>query len=94
MMKSRGMGSIMPSKMPGKKIIHRTDNPNDVEMYADGGSTDKWIQGAIKQPGALHEDLGVPQGETIPPAKLEAAVKKPGKIGQRARLAKTLKGLK
>lgn len=36
-MKSRGMGSIMPSKMPGKKIIHRTDNPNDVEMYAAGG---------------------------------------------------------
>ena len=27
----------MPSKMPGKKIIHRKDNPNDVEMYASGG---------------------------------------------------------
>ena len=23
--------------MPGKKIIHRKDNPNDVEMYASGG---------------------------------------------------------
>lgn len=34
---SRGMGAIMPSKMPGKKIIHRKDNPNDVEMYAAGG---------------------------------------------------------
>ena len=34
---SRGMGAIMPSKMPGKKIIHRKDNPNDVEMYASGG---------------------------------------------------------
>ena len=34
---SRGMGAIMPSKMPGKKIIHRKDNPNDVEMYAKGG---------------------------------------------------------
>ena len=34
---SRGMGDIMPSKMPGKKIIHRKDNPNDVEMYAAGG---------------------------------------------------------
>ena len=31
------MGAIMPSKMPGKKIIHRKDNPNDVEMYASGG---------------------------------------------------------
>ena len=34
---SRGMGDIMPSKMPGRKIIHRKDNPNDVEMYAKGG---------------------------------------------------------
>jgi hypothetical protein len=31
------MGAIMPSKMPGKKTLHRKDNPNDVEMYADGG---------------------------------------------------------
>lgn len=34
---SRGMGAILPSKMPGKKVIHRKDNPNDVDMYADGG---------------------------------------------------------
>jgi hypothetical protein len=31
------MGAIMPSKMPGKKTIHRKDNPNDVELYAKGG---------------------------------------------------------
>ena len=35
---SRGMGDIAPSKMPKKKIIHRTDNPNDVEVYAKGGT--------------------------------------------------------
>ena len=35
---SRGMGAISPSKMPKKKVIHRTDNPNDVDMYAKGGS--------------------------------------------------------
>ena len=34
---SRGMGDIKPSKMPGKKIIQRTDNPQDVEVYAKGG---------------------------------------------------------
>jgi len=34
---SRGMGDIMPSKMPGRKIIHRKDKPQDVEMYAEGG---------------------------------------------------------
>lgn len=34
---SRGMGAINPSKMPKKKIIHRTDDPNTVDMYAEGG---------------------------------------------------------
>jgi len=37
MMSSRGMGAINPSKMPGKKTIHRKDRPQDVSMYADGG---------------------------------------------------------
>ena len=36
-MPSRGMGDISPSKMPKKKVIHRTDNPNDVDLYAKGG---------------------------------------------------------
>ena len=35
---SRGMGAVMPGKMPGKKIIHRKDKPQDVEMYAEGGT--------------------------------------------------------
>jgi hypothetical protein len=34
---SRGMGDIKPSKMPGKKIIQRKDDPQDVEVYAKGG---------------------------------------------------------
>jgi hypothetical protein len=51
----------------------------------------KWIQSAVQHPGALHKQLGVPQGQKIPAKKLEAAAKKGGKIGQRARLAKTLK---
>jgi hypothetical protein len=50
-----------------------------------------WIAGAIQNPGALHRQLGVPQGKPIPAAKLDAAAKKGGKLGQRARLAKTLK---
>jgi len=49
-----------------------------------------WIQGAIKKPGALREQLGVKKGEKIPKAKLAAAAKKGGKLGQRARLAITL----
>lgn len=34
---SRGMGAVMPSKMPNKKVIRRKDNPDDVDMYAKGG---------------------------------------------------------
>jgi hypothetical protein len=51
----------------------------------------KWIQGAIKHPGALHKEMHVPEGKKIPAAKLDKAAKAPGKMGQRARLAKTLK---
>lgn len=53
-----------------------------------------WIAGAIKKPGALRKELGAKAGEPIPAKKLAAAAKKTGKIGQRARLAQTLKGLK
>ena len=55
---------------------------------------EKWIQKAIKKPGALKKALGVKKGEKIPSGKLAKAAKKPGKMGQRARLAQTLKGLK
>jgi hypothetical protein len=54
--------------------------------------SEKWIQKAIKKPGALREALHVKEGKKIPMKKLEAAAKKPGKMGQRARLAKTLRG--
>jgi hypothetical protein len=50
-----------------------------------------FIQKAIKKPGALHKQLGVPVGKKIPAAKLAAAAQKGGKLGQRARLAQTLK---
>ena len=90
---SRGMGDIMPSKMPKGKTIVRKDKPQDVEMYKEGGMAGgKWIQEAIKKPGALRKELGVKAGEKIPAKKLAAATKKPGKVGKRARLAETLKG--
>jgi hypothetical protein len=50
----------------------------------------KWISKAIKHPGSLHKELHVPMDKKIPAKKLSSAAKKPGKIGQRARLAKTL----
>ena len=57
------------------------------------GEAEKWIQKAIKKPGALSKQLGVPENENIPAEKLAAAAKKGGKLGQRARLAQTLKKL-
>lgn len=87
---SRGMGCINPSKMPGKKTIQRKDDPNSVEVFKKGG----WIKGAISKPGALRKSLGVKEGQTIPAGKLAKAAKAPGKLGQRARLAQTLKGFK
>jgi hypothetical protein len=55
---------------------------------------EKWIQKAIKKPGALRSALGVKGDKPIPAGKLAKAAKAPGKMGQRARLAQTLKGLK
>lgn len=52
------------------------------------------IAKAIKKPGALHAELGVPQGKKIPSGMLAKAAKAPGKLGQRARFAETLKGFK
>jgi hypothetical protein len=53
-----------------------------------------WIAGATKNKGALHRNLGVPEGKKIPDAKIRAAASKGGKIGKEARLAETLKGMR
>ncbi len=53
-----------------------------------------WIVGAIKKPGALHKQLGVKMGKKIPAKMVAKAAQKGGKLGQRARLAMTLKKMK
>lgn len=52
-----------------------------------------WIKGAIKKPGVLRKAVGVKKGEKIPAGKLKELAKKPGLMGQRARLATTLSKL-
>ena len=54
---------------------------------------EKWIQKAIKKPGALRETLEVKEGKKIPKAKLEKAAKGSGITAKRARLAMTLSKL-
>jgi len=62
--------------------------------YNGSNYSKRWIGKAIRKPGQLHRDLGVPQGEKIPTSKLAAA--RAGRYGkktaQRANLAKTLGG--
>jgi len=66
-----------------------------MEHEAQYGNPGKhFIQAAIKHPGALHESLGVPQGEKIPESKMESA--EAGNYGpkakKRAQFAEELKG--
>ena len=77
----------------GVKKVKGAKNPNAPRGHKEEVEMDEknWIKGAIKKPGALHRDLDVPQGEKIPASKLASAAKKGGKVGQRARLAQTLK---
>ena len=77
----RGMGAVSPSKLP---------KASESAVLKKGG----WIKDAIKKPGSLKKALGVAADKKIPSSKLAAATKKPGKMGKRARLAETLKGMK
>ena len=68
---------------------------------------EKWIQKAIKRPGALRKELGTEEGETIPAEKLDSTIsglqkKAEGekkltapqrRLLRRATLARTLKGI-
>lgn len=83
------MGAIAPAKQP--RTVVKRDGNEPVKLFKEGGMAGgKWIQGAIKHPGALHKQLGVPEGTKIPAKKLSAAAEKGGTLGKRARLAQTL----
>jgi len=80
-------GKKTPVSLTMDKELGATKMKKGGMVKAKGG---KWIQKAIKKPGALRKSLGAKKGEPIPAGKLAAAAKKPGKLGQRARLAVTL----
>lgn len=88
----------MAKKFPdltGDGEVTKADVLKGRGVFKKGGKVgDKWIQSAIKKPGALKKSLGVAKDKPIPAGKLAKAAKAPGKLGQRARLAQTLKGLK
>lgn len=50
-----------------------------------------WVKGAVKRPGALHRELGIPQDQTIPAKKLVKAEHSSNpRERKQANLAKTL----
>jgi hypothetical protein len=57
-------------------------------------SKKKWIQEAIKKPGALRKTLGAKKGKTIAAGKLAKAAKGKGVTAKRARLAMTLRKMR
>lgn len=59
------------------------------------GPEHDWIEGATKNKGGLHRSLGVPEGQKIPAAKVEAATHSSDPtVRKQANLAETLKGLR
>jgi hypothetical protein len=88
-------GSYISAAESAKKREQETrESADEKKREARGMKKGGWIKEAIKKPGALRKSLGVKKGEKIPAGKLAAAAKKPGKMGQRARLAQTLKKMK
>ena len=94
-------GTFAADKAAGKfKTLNKKfGDPNKKPKKVVGEEAEQideknWIKGAIKHKGALHKELGVPEGKKIPEKELEKAAHASGKEGRRARLAMTLKGLK
>ena len=56
MRESRGMGIMNPSKMPKAKTIRRKDNPDEVTVYAKGGSVSSRADGVAKK-GKTHTKM-------------------------------------
>jgi len=85
-----------PTRAP---FPQKTGDKRDAELgdfvlsKAKGGKAN-WIKGAIKKPGALRSALGAKPGKPIPAGKLAKAAKAPGKLGQRARFAEVLRGMR
>lgn len=86
---------VQEMNLPPRNIKTNVSLTENKKLGATSMAKDgKWIQKAIKKPGALRKSLGAKKGQPIPAGKLAAAAKKPGKMGQRARLAQTLKKMK
>jgi len=78
----------------GEESGESVDDVTSDESDSMDEAKKKWIQKAITKPGALKKQMGVAAGKKIASGKLSDVAKKSGKLGQRARLARTLRKLK
>lgn len=93
--KARSFSSARSGDVSGPRKDASGRNASSATRRKAGGVVkSKWIQSAIKKPGALRSALKVKKGSPISTKKLASAAKKPGKMGQRARLAMTLKSFR
>ena len=87
---SRGMGAVAPSKMPKARSVVKRDGPEPVTVMKRGGMAGgKWIQKAIKRPGAFTAKAKAAGKSVAAFAKQKAGA--PGRLGKQARLAQTLR---
>ena len=92
--KSRDAGGAMTAGVPTQRFNFDNSQQSKFLNLKSGGKADHWIAGAVKHPGALHRELGVPEGKKIPEKKLEKAEHSKNPVERkRANLAETLKGL-
>lgn len=85
----KNRGGAAKKKKSVKSKGHRA-KPRADKMARSG--SEKWMKSAVKHPGALHRDLGVPEGKKIPEKKLEKAEhSKNPTVKKRAVLAETFK---
>lgn len=90
----RGKTQTPAQKFFSEPIEASPEKPS-LNQKIEKAKSGKWIQGAIKHPGALHKTLKVPMGEKIPVQKIEKAEKSSNPLTRkRADLAMTLKGFK
>lgn len=75
---SRGMGDILPSKMPKGEMIRRKDKPEDVMTYAKGGKVmppGKFAKGAFPWEEGRGKNFGTLKAKRVkkigkaPPSK-------------------------
>ena len=84
-------------KKIGQAVVQTEPIQAALKAFADEPIVEKgpkFIKGAIKRPGQLHRDLGVPQGQKIPVEKIRQAAKRKGPVGFRARFALRLRKLR